>query len=60
MYPHIGQIYRYVLYDLYDIFPLYDLDLPGKANVFLICMICIYDLAHPAGWEPYNLHDPGR
>ena len=32
----------------------------------MICMICqagqldlcdLYDLAHAAGWEPYNLHD---
>ena len=27
------------LYDLYDLFPLRDLDLPGTADRFLICMI---------------------
>ena len=29
----------YDLYDLYDLFPLHDVDLPGKANTFLICII---------------------
>ena len=27
----------YDLYDLYDLFPLHDVDLPGKADIFLIC-----------------------
>ena len=41
------------------------LDLPGRADRFLICMICmicmicydLYDTAHVAGWEPYYPHD---
>ena len=32
-------------------FPLHDLDI--KTDVFPI----LYDLAHVAGWDPYNLHD---
>ena len=27
------------LHDLYDLLPVHDLDLPGKADVFLICMM---------------------
>ena len=34
-----------------------DLDLPARADLFLICMIYdLYDLARVAGWEPYHLH----
>ena len=40
------------LYDLYDIFPLHDLDLSGQIDLY-----DLYDLAHVAGWEPYNVHD---
>ena len=34
-------------------FPVHDLDLPGRVNLFPI----LYDLAPVAGWERYNLHD---
>ena len=44
------------LHDLYDLFQLHDLDLPGKAD--RLSILC--DLAHVAGWEPYNLHDLAR
>ena len=46
----------YDLHDLYDLFQLHDLDLPGKAD--RLSILC--DLAHVAGWEPYNLHDLAR
>ena len=36
-----------------DRFPLHNLDLPGGADILLMC---VNDLAHVAGWEPYNLH----
>ena len=43
------------MYDLYDLFPLHDLDLsPFKADLFKILS---YDTAHAAGWDRYNLHD---
>ena len=43
------------LYDLYDLLPLHDLDLPGRADLFPI----LYDLLHlihVAGSKPYHLH----
>ena len=44
------------LYDLYDTFPLHDLDLLGMADLFPI----LYDLAYVAGWNRHNLHDPAH
>ena len=48
--------------DLYELFPLDDLDLAGQIDLYLICMILydLYDLAHVAGWEPYGRHDLGH
>ena len=37
-------------------FPLDDLVLSGKIHLFPD----LYNLAHVAGWEPYNLHDLGH
>ena len=37
-------------------FLLHDLDISKHLDLFPI----LYDLAHVAGWEPYNLHDLGR
>ena len=33
---------------------VHDLDLPRKADRLIHDL---YDLAHVAGWEPFNLHD---
>ena len=39
--------------DLYDLFPVHDLDLPGMAHLFPT----LSDLPYVVGWEPHNLHD---
>ena len=41
------MIYLYV-------FSIHDVDVQGRY------MHDVYDLAHVAGWEPYNLHDLGH
>ena len=42
--------------DLYDLHDLYDLyGLYGLYDLY-----DLYDLTHAAGWELYNLHDPGH
>ena len=33
--------------------PLHDLDLPCRADGFLVC----YSIIHVAGWGAYSLHD---
>ena len=39
------------------LFSLDDLDLPGRGDRYIPDL---YDLAHVAEWEPYNLHDVGH
>ena len=43
--------------DLYDLFPLDDLDLSGQIDQSLIYTRYDLHVAYVVGWEPYNLHD---
>ena len=41
------------LYDLYNLFPHYDLDISGQIDSPCVCLVHV-------AWEPYNLHDLGQ
>ena len=51
--PHRKQTHLGRTVSSHYITTAHDLHLPGRADLFPI----VYDLAHVAVWDPYNVHD---